>query len=61
MRLGVVDTATGKRLKWIPLPPQRHEKDETGARAREEEPGRRWTEPPAFVKRRALQNDAACP
>ena len=35
VRLGVVDTSAGKSLKWITLPPQQREPDETGARPRE--------------------------
>jgi len=35
VRLGVVDTATGKSLKWITLPPQAREPDEAGTRSRE--------------------------
>lgn len=35
VRIGVVDTATGKSLKWITLPPQVREPDPTGARPRE--------------------------
>jgi dipeptidyl-peptidase-4 len=35
VRLGVVDTSTGKSLKWITLPPQARERDESGTRPRE--------------------------
>ncbi len=35
VRIGVVDTATGKSLKWITLPPQVREPDATGTRPRE--------------------------
>ena len=35
VRLGVVDTATGRSLKWITLPPQVRERDESGTRPRE--------------------------
>ncbi|MGH9492939.1 MAG: S9 family peptidase [Terriglobales bacterium] len=35
VRVGVVDTSTGKSLKWITLPPQQREPDEAGTRPRE--------------------------
>jgi len=35
VRLGVVETAAGKSLKWITLPPQVRERDDSGTRPRE--------------------------